>query len=154
MPGDKITWAGIEDFKLFGEKKPVLDCRTVDFKSALNFHKGESYIDASTPFWENTRVAIMESSKKSLWDEIFNKAQACAKKAYEASPDARKLAAKLGVEETVFLADLPCIGAAMERLEYSDWKDRFFNRALKIYNSGYWICGFADNKFIICGEYE
>lgn len=154
MPGDNIPWEGISDFTLFGEKKRVLDCERVDFESAVKLQSDESYIDASSPFWEELRYAIQAGAKKNLWDDIFNRAKGYAKTAYEKSVAAQKLEKRLDVGETVFIADLPCIGAAFERLAYEDWGERFFNRALTIYNSGYWICGYNDEKFIICGEYE
>lgn len=154
MPGVNISWEGISDFTLFGEKREVPDCELADFKSALELRSGDSYVQASALPWEEMRVAIHDGPKKAFWDDVFNRAKGYAEAAYKKSRGAQKLEKTLDVGETVFMADLPCVGAALERLEYPDWKSRFFNRALAVYNSGYWICGYRDGKFIICGEYE
>lgn len=154
MHGNNISWVGINDFTIFGEKKPVTGCEIVKFESALKLYSGGTYVDAATPHWEKMRFEFLENGKKDLWDRIFDEAKGYAEAAFKKSDKAQQLEKRLDVGETIFIADLPCIGAAMERALYSDWQELFYNRALNVYNSGYWICGYRNEKYIVCGEYE
>lgn len=147
-----ISWNGISDFRLFGPKTVLDGPMTVSLSEAVKFYKNESSLDMGNECWEKYRVLILEWGLKEKWERIFATANSYAKQAFEASPQAQKLAVALGVEKEVFMADLPCSGAAMERLILSDWKSSFFNQALAIWNAGYWVCGFLNGTFIICGD--
>lgn len=152
MHGNNIPWEGISDFYLFGEKYYVPNCEIVDIKTAYKKYIEDSYGDFSIEPWEETRINILTSNKAEYWDEIFDKAKNYALSAYYNSDKAKLLIKNLNLDEERFINDLPCVGAALERLAWKDWDNRFFNKALNIYNSGFWVCGVNSENFIICGE--
>lgn len=152
MHGSNINWNGISDFCLFSDHKKQLNYEHVNISDAINMYKEESYLNKSTIVWEYGRSKIIEFNIVKEWKNIFYQAQNYTKVAFDSSTCAQQLVSTLNINSDLFIKDLPCVGAAMERLLYKEWGSKFFNHALDIYNSGYWICGYKNNSYIICGE--
>lgn len=152
MPGNNIDWNGIEGLRLFTRPTHGLEYKSVPLETARSLYQGETYLDAAALVWENYRTTIINANLMPEWETVFDKAKNIAHKAYQDSKAAKFLVNYLNVDESVFISDLPCSGAAMERLIHKDWRNKFFNDALAVYQSGYWICGIKNGKFVICGE--
>lgn len=153
MGGSNIDWNGISNFTLFSLPQKKLHYECVTLSRAAEIYKNESYLDASTACWEIGRNKIIELNFVEEWKKTFYQAQIYAKAAFNGSFEAQRLISTLDIDRDLFIQDLPCVGAAMERLIWQEWGSNFFNQALEIYNSGYWICGYNKNTYIICGEY-
>ena len=151
MPGNDIEWTGINNLYLFTTPKN-LTYKKVSLQEAKTLYCENSYLNTSINIWEEERTMILAQNREKEWENIFIQAKNFADIAYSRSLQAKKLAKYLDIDDFTFISDLPCAGAALERLLFKNWENRFFNKALEIHNSGYWICGYLDNNYIICKE--